>query len=166
MNHNKGFTLIETVIYIGLFTILMGTGFIAVYNLIEGSNRLNTRAVTAEEGNFVLRKINWALTGISVSTADITSPSTALPYLTNNTLTIKRWYGSQKIPVTIQYNSVSKSIEMSENGTALIPITTPNVTVTLLQFKYLPPTSTSPAGIKATMTINGTTFAITKFIRK
>ncbi len=60
---NKGFTLIETIIYIALFAIVIGGGMVATYNIIESTNAGTNHVVLQEEANFLLRKINWALTG-------------------------------------------------------------------------------------------------------
>ena len=65
LRNSKGFTLIETLIYIALFTILVGTAFATAYQLIQGTDILNTKTVNQEEVNFVLRKINWALGDVS-----------------------------------------------------------------------------------------------------
>ena len=162
----KGFTLIEVIIYIALFTILMGTAFVTAFELIDGSNKLNQKNTTEEEGNFVMRKINWALTGISNDISDIASPSIFYPYATSSTLSINKWQEGVKIPVVIQYNAASSSIMMQENVSSPLPITTDNVKVSNLAFRFIPASGNGPAGVVATTTINGIDFVLTKYIRK
>ena len=58
---SSGFTLIETMLYLALFSMLAGGAVAAGYNLIEAANRNQTRAVLIEEGNFLLGKIGWSL---------------------------------------------------------------------------------------------------------
>jgi type II secretory pathway pseudopilin PulG len=58
---NRGFTLIEVVLYIGLFGILVGGVIIAAYQLLEGGDRNQVNILIQEEGTFLNRKINWAL---------------------------------------------------------------------------------------------------------
>ncbi|MDQ5954245.1 MAG: hypothetical protein QG583_173 [Patescibacteria group bacterium] len=70
LQRNTGFTLIETVIYIGLFAILMGGALTSVYAIIEGNNRNQNKAMVQEEGTFILGKIDWALTGVSSASVD------------------------------------------------------------------------------------------------
>ena len=72
LQKNTGFTLIETVIYIGLFAILMGGALTSVYAVIEGNNRNQNKAMVQEEGAFILGKIDWALTGVSSVSVDNT----------------------------------------------------------------------------------------------
>lgn len=66
----SGFTLIETVIYLALFAIMFSGAVAAAYSIIESSGRIRARAVMQEEGEFLLAKINWA-----VSTAGTASVS-------------------------------------------------------------------------------------------
>jgi type II secretory pathway pseudopilin PulG len=66
---NRGFTLIEAAIYMALFGILMGGAVVAAYNIFEGSGRAQTRAMIQEEGDFLLSKISWVLSGTQAVTA-------------------------------------------------------------------------------------------------
>ncbi len=67
----RGFTLIETLIYIALFALLIGGGISSAFSLIASSDRIGTQAMLEEEGNFLLAKIGWALeqpdTGVEVN---------------------------------------------------------------------------------------------------
>ena len=162
---NSGFTIIEVIIYIALFSLLMGSAFVTAYQLIDGSGKLSAKNTVQEEGNFVMRKFNWALTGISNDLVNITSPPQVSPY-TSSTLSIMKWQTGLKIPIVIKYDTATSSILMREGTNSFLPITTSNVEVTSLQFRFIPPNGSSPAGIKATATINGTDFSITKYIRK
>jgi hypothetical protein len=58
-----GFTIIETLIYIALFAMVIGGGLTATYQIIQSTEGDNNHVVLEEEANFLLRKINWALTG-------------------------------------------------------------------------------------------------------
>ena len=62
-NIKNGFTLIEIVVYLALFAILFTGVVIGAYNVIESSNRTQTKAMLQEEGNFLISKINWTLSG-------------------------------------------------------------------------------------------------------
>jgi hypothetical protein len=62
----KGFTLIEALLYIALFAIVIGGGMVAVYQIIESTNRTSDKVMMLEEANFIQRKIEWALKGASV----------------------------------------------------------------------------------------------------
>ena len=56
----RGFTLIETVLYIGLMGILMTGTLLIVYQLLQSSSHTNAKTTLQNEGTFVLRKLDWA----------------------------------------------------------------------------------------------------------
>ena len=111
---NRGFTLIETVIYLALFSIIIGGGMVATWHIIEATAAAQNHIMLQEEANFLLRKLNWALTGKDQTA--VTMPSPAIPYsdttlrlvgdgvlltfaLTDNILTLQ--YGSgPALPLT------------------------------------------------------------------
>ena len=156
----KGFTLIEVLIYIVLFSILMGGGFVVAHQLIDNSRKLSTKDTTQEEGNFVMQKFDWALTGVDPTTTPTISGSgcsTQTLSVTKTDTTIS--------PVVIRSNIISgvNYIEVQKRGGAFYPITTANVLLTCLKFSSI---AGPPAGITATATINGIDFKTTKYIRK
>jgi prepilin-type N-terminal cleavage/methylation domain-containing protein len=61
----SGFTLIETVVYLALFGIMFSGAITAAYGILESGGRNNTRAMLQEEGEFMLAKINWAVSNAS-----------------------------------------------------------------------------------------------------
>jgi prepilin-type N-terminal cleavage/methylation domain-containing protein len=56
-----GFTLIEVIVYLALFAIILGGAIVAAFNIIETSGKNYSRAIMQEEGEFLLAKINWAV---------------------------------------------------------------------------------------------------------
>lgn len=153
IKHKKGFTLIEIIIYITLFSILIGTSFVTAYGLIENSNKLNIKNNVQEEGSFVLRKINWALIGVK----EITIPISGI---THELKIIK--YSNNEINVKL----VGSKIKMTESMGPDNFITTENVIVSNLDFELISASGSSIKGVKATAKINGVDFTITKYIRK
>lgn len=153
----RGFTLIEVIIYIALFSLLMGTAFVTTFQLIQSSGNLSTKNTTQEEGSFVLRKIDWALTGAKSVTA--TSTLTVTKYDDSQVVfcldseKIKIWKGTGNVP--------------SCNNSSFIPLTTDNVKVSNFTLTTI---SGTPAGITATLKITKDgvdfPFTITKYIRK
>ena len=55
----KGFTLIETIVYLALFSIVIGGALAATTLLLEGAGRDSARARVQEEGAFMLSKIAY-----------------------------------------------------------------------------------------------------------
>lgn len=74
-----GFTLIEMLVYIGLFSMIIGGAIVSAYNIFESTNRNQTKAMVAEEGLFLIGKINWALTG-----------ATAIDLISSNKISITK----------------------------------------------------------------------------
>ena len=66
---NRGFTLVEVLLYIALLGLLLGGGVIAAYAVLEGSNRTTTAVMVQEEGEFLLRKFDLAMTNVSAINA-------------------------------------------------------------------------------------------------
>lgn len=64
MKIHQGFTLIEVIIYLGLFGLVMGGMVMSAYNMFELAGRTQTKTSLTAEGNFLLAKINWALIGL------------------------------------------------------------------------------------------------------
>jgi type II secretory pathway pseudopilin PulG len=75
VSRSQGFTLIETLVYLGLFAILIGGAFTAAYAIVESSGRAQTRTMIQEEGDFLIAKITWSLSGVQV----INQPSVGTP---------------------------------------------------------------------------------------
>src|SRR3989344_9080192 len=155
MKHKKGFTLIETIIYIALLGVIMSGALVTSYQLIESSSSAETKTTIQGEINFVLRKIDWALTGLQTITTPVAGYS--------DTLAVTKYDGTN-----IAIRLASGKIEISESGVGgtYLPLTTDNVTVCILQFLYIPPSSAGPAGITASTTINGFVASTTKYLRK
>lgn len=159
----KGFTLIETIIYIGLFSLLLGTAFIAAYHIIDGSRELSARTVVQSEGNFVIRKINWALIGAETITIPSSSPTTNLRVTK---------YDGTKIEICLDVNKIKihQGTFGSCDDTNYVALTTDNVTVSTLEFKLIPAIGSGPKGIKSTIIITENKaefpFTITKYLRK
>src|SRR5260221_3297493 len=70
-NSNKGFTLLETIIYIALFFIIIGGGMVGAYQIIQNTDRTASKTTLEQDANFIIRKIDWALTG-AISASAVT----------------------------------------------------------------------------------------------
>ena len=72
---NRGFTLIETIIYIAILALLIGGGIAAAFYVIDSSSKTKSEVNIQAEGISIIRKIEWALTGASnanlISATDI-----------------------------------------------------------------------------------------------
>ena len=69
--HNVGFTLIETIIYIGLFGIMITGIFVSMYPLFTNAQRLTANILIDGESAFILTKIKYALAHTITSTQGV-----------------------------------------------------------------------------------------------
>lgn len=108
-----GFTLIEALLYIALFAIVIGGGMVATYQIIQATDASINQTILQEEANFLLRKVNWALTGATAITVNpstlqttklISDVSTQLTFaLTGTNITLRRGSNS---PVILNSSSI------------------------------------------------------------
>ncbi|MBI5470120.1 prepilin-type N-terminal cleavage/methylation domain-containing protein [Candidatus Kaiserbacteria bacterium] len=61
--YSAGITLIETLVYLALFTIVIGGLLASAYAFFESGGRNQTKAMMQLEQDFLASKINWALDG-------------------------------------------------------------------------------------------------------
>ena len=152
----RGFTLIETIVYLALFAIVM-TGLVAtVYGYFENTGRNETKAILQEEGNFVLGKINYALDGAQA----VSAPASGA---TGGTLTATKYGSGLSTTIT------SSGGNVTQDGSRLVDSSV--VTISSLTFTHI----ASPEGVTASFTITAKTpggqsvsepASITRYIRK
>lgn len=118
LQNNAGFTLIETVVYIGLFAILLAGVFVSAFNIIESGGKNQTRLVMKEEGYFILNKINWAISKAGdaniINSADL-----------------------QTGDFEFKFDNDKKIITLSENGNEVIQLNNDAVMVTKADFSFI-----------------------------
>lgn len=156
----RGFTLIEVVIYIALFSLLLGTAFVTAYQLIFSGDDLTSTTVNLSEGNFIQRKINWIFTGL-----DPTRPPEITGADCGQTIKIYKTNPEESPTIIRLTNSNNINyIEINKKGGVFYPINTSNVKITCLNFNL------THSILSATATIsNGKRelpFNITKLIIK
>jgi hypothetical protein len=81
---SRGFTLIEAVIYLALFSILIGGAVVAAWSLFDAATRAGTRTMLSEETDFLLSKIDWTL----ASAEEVTLPGRNS---SGTTLNVAKW---------------------------------------------------------------------------
>jgi len=161
MHTRNGFTLIEVVIYLGIFTILVGGGILAAYNLIESNVRSQTETEVYDEGNFLLSKINWAITG----TTAITAPVPGTP---GGVLQVTKTDGTS---VTLELAGTDMVVAYGNAS----PITLNNSSVKVSNLSFNNQVSSTSQSILTGLTVTATTddgksfsqdFTTSKYIRK
>lgn len=160
--NQKGFTLLELLLYMTFFTFLIVTVMSVMYQNIEGANRINEHIQIQQEGNFLLRKISWALTGVntvSVSPAILTINKFA--YVNN--------------PIVFNFNGITNKITIEEANSGIVKdLNSDNVMVSLpVSGDLFTDLGGSPKGVKINFNLSSTNgavqneiFTITKYLRK
>jgi len=151
----SGFTLIELVVYMALFSIMMGGLIVVVFQLMQSSENLSSKDTAQEEINFVMNKISWALT-------DASSVTTSTTTTANDTLNIVSFSGGKKI---FRLNN-GQRIEFCQSATSSCStynfLTTLNVKVLGLEFSKI---LTTPLGINIDLNINGIINTYIKYLK-
>jgi type II secretory pathway pseudopilin PulG len=150
----RAFTIIETVVYLGLFSILIGGAVVGAYNVFESAGREQTRAMLQEEGSFLIGKINWAVSGAS----SVNTPGGGQfgSSLSVNKVTGLAGNGQPIIETVIINIPVSPgNIQIQNGANPAVTLNNTNVTITRLGFLHTLPTGNGiiPESIEASTTM-------------
>jgi hypothetical protein len=157
MRKIKGFTLMETLIYIALFTLIIFSGFVTAFELLKGSETLSAKKVLIEESSFLKQKLERALSDVGV----LSLPSLGVP--NTDTLSLTNTDGDL---LDIRLNAGKVEIRHGGVQHEYLPLNTDNTSATALNFEYVPEVGASPAGVRVTFTLNGVSFSTTKYLKK
>lgn len=159
MKKQAGFTLLETLIYLALFAILIGGVLASVYSITENSGKIQAQTVLQQEANFILMKIDWAITG---STA-IVSPAVGV---TDNNLQLTKSSGS----VFFQPSGGNK-LQIKEGTGPFTDLNNDDVVITAISFQHVAGGSGKPESTVTTFTLSDNyghnqVFSKTRFLRR
>lgn len=128
----------------------MSGTLMAVYQIMQSTNATSSHNTTQEEEAFVLRKIEWALGGITSASAVSATELKAV----------------KQTGVVIDIKQQGTSLVMQEGASGtFLPLTTPNTKVSSVQFSAIPASGSGPSGMSATIIIDTKTFTTTKYVR-
>lgn len=120
MKKQQGFTLVETLLYLGLFGLLMTGIVVSAYSMFELTGRTQSRAMLTSEGNFLLGKVNWAMNGAM----SVTIGSSPL------SLTITR----ASSPNTVKFDLSSTNFQLQRDLNTPVVLNNSNVKLQNLSF--------------------------------
>lgn len=166
----RAFTLIEAIIYIALFSILIGGAVVAVYGIFESRERNQTKAMMQEEGDYIIGKINWAVSGSSSITSPgvnttCTSPSPCV-------LSLTKWDSSVG---TVDLQLSGANITLARGANAAVPLNNTDVFISGLLFTHFYDGGSNPEGVRASFTLTARTgdgklisqeFSTTNYLRR
>lgn len=131
----KGFTLIEALVYIGLFGVLMGGVVVSAYSILSGAARIEQTALIQQEAMFLDRKLQWE---VSHSLG---------AYSTGNTLVLEP--GHRAVAET------GGRITVARGTAGALPLTAAALAVSDTAFTVTPSTDGVPTRVDAAFTIAG-----------
>lgn len=141
MKSSGGFTLLETLIYIGLVSVITGSFIAASYQIIDSRGRVQNQLELTENKKFLVEKLRWVL----ASNQAINSP--AKGESSGNLSVNKLNYSGNPMVVDLSANQ----IRLTLGGGQPVPITNSQVTVTSLTFTHQDLSNRSVIRIQATM---------------
>ncbi|MBI4993588.1 type II secretion system protein [Candidatus Wolfebacteria bacterium] len=154
MKNQKAFTLIETIIYAVLVSLIGGFSIFVLYQIIDSGDRLKAKIDVEGEANFILQKVNWALNGATaVNQPAAGATSTILSINKNN-------FSSN--PIVFDLNE--GNIRLAKGGGAASFLNNQNISVGQLVFEHLAASGGSSEAIRATLSVNSKIFNYSKTI--
>jgi len=138
-NSSLGFTLIEILIYLALFSFLFAGVFSAVAVFFESNQRDNTSAFIEEEGIFLVGKINGALQNVQ---------SIQSPTATSTMLLVTQGDGS-----TLKIHSIDSQLRIQVGDAPEVTLNSSGISVTSLVFTR----HAAPEGVSVSFTLSATT---------
>lgn len=120
--YKRAFTLIEIIIYLALFSIILGGAIVSAFSILEYNDTNETHAHIAGEANFLLSKIDYYLSGAET----IQSPKVNFPCSGDFCiLSVTKYDISQDIAITKSGNIlyVSKNAGMPIEFSGAVPVT-------------------------------------------
>ncbi len=153
---NHGFTLIEVLVYSALLAFIMTGVMGAVYMIVQGFNRSSAAVTADDEANFILRKLNWAMSCVKIVTVPAAgATSSTLQIWRDNILPAEN-------PLWFDLNSATSTIRIKRGAGVFTDLN--SLRVASLSFQRTP--SGQPDKIKASFSIDGRQFETSKYLRK
>ncbi len=141
MKSNDGFTLLETLIYIGLVSVITSSFIAASYQIIDSRGRVQSQLELTENKKFLVEKLKWVL----ASNQSINLPS--LGSSDANLSVNKLNYGNNPLVVNLASNQIWLTLGSGQP----VPITNSQVVVTDLVFTHQDLSNRSVMRVQATV---------------
>jgi len=155
---NDGFTLIETIIYIGIIAIIISSFLLISQQIIFSTSRTRHQIELTENQKFLVQKINWLLRNVA-------SINTPLPDSSSNILSINKVNFNDN-PIVLSLTNDVVYLTTGSTTTSTAPLTNNSVIVTSLTFYQLTFASSSQNAIRvvANMQNDVASTTIDKFV--
>lgn len=148
----KGFTLIETVIYIALLGMLMSGTVVGAYQIFESTGRDRTKTMLQEEGDFLIAKVAWALSGAeTMHSPVITAPPCSA---TSTSLSLTKRDSSVGL-LSFSHSGTNIFITQKEEPPALL--NNANIEIISLSFKRCSNGGINPESVETSIILGART---------
>jgi len=154
---NRGFTLVEMVLYVGLFGILMSGMVLAAYQLLQSGDRNQIAVSIQEEGTFLTRKINWALSNADNASVDSTN---ALVIHRPDLISVNQEY------IVISGDDNTGAMSLARGSGEAARLNSEAMPVKALSFTVDPAEGGRPAAVSTAFQILGKPFVFKRFLRQ
>ncbi|GEM_PF-6606722 len=155
MVNKLGFTLIETIIYIALTSLLIGGMLTGAYELIRSSDILERKMNADAEAHFLEMKLEWAFS----NSAGVVLPVEG----SSGTVLSVNKINFIENPIVIDLDLGNIRLRRALGEPAVL--NSENVTVTDLRFDHLSSVGGQPPAIKVSFKINMTPFEMIRYLR-
>lgn len=156
IKNNRGFTLVETVLYSALIAATIGAVLAVTYQIIQGSGSISGKIAAGGEAGFVIAKIEWALGGASV----IQVPASGASSSTLSLILVDY----PKNPVI--FSASSGTVYLAQGGGVPVPLTSSRAAITGLTFTHIPSNGKQPDGVDVSFSAGGNQYHTSFFLRK
>lgn len=150
----KGFTLVEVIIYAALVSLMAEFSIFSTNQIIKNNNLVRAKIEVEEEMNFILRKIDWAMSGANA----INQPAGGA---TSTVLSVNKINFFQN-PIVFDLNN--GNVRLSKGGSGFSELNSRSVTVSKFIFEHIAASGAMPTAVKAMVTVNSKTANYSKTI--
>ena len=155
IKNKKGFSLVEIIMYISLLAVFVGAITWSLSVILHSYNKMkNERAIENSAMVSMNRMVQEIKNSKSVDLAN-TATSTQNGYLTLNNFDL------YQNPGNVKFYLLNNRIYEDKNGVTLGPLTSEDVNVSSLVFRYF--TNASSTGIKIEMAIQAASLQVNNF---
>lgn len=158
----KGFSIIEALVYLALFGVFIGGAAAAAFNVFEAASRSQTKAEVQVEGDFLRAKIFWALSGAQSVSVDPSGKS----------LSVVKWNFTGNPLVILESGG---NLQISRGGALAVNLNPAGITVSNVLFIRAQGAGQNPESITAKFTLSARApngfllsqdFSLVKYLRK
>ena len=146
----SGYTLIETIIYIALLSLILTGSLTIVHRLTTSNNQINQKIIAEGEAAFIFRKLEWALNGSTMNAPALNSTSTIL------TVT--------KSADSLEFKLTGKDLTISRNSGSPVALNSKQISLNFLEFSQS--TSGTSKLFEANLKINDQDFKLKKYLHE